>query len=128
MPLDGQAQPHAKDTQLTRGQRRYRRKVASPKQWQAIIAGKGTTCRLAGEWAQGGAVEYHHLVSRQDGGDDVPDNIVPLCGNCHRMITTREAEHTRSLLANLTDDEYAYAVTKGGEDFFERAYGLRYTR
>ena len=120
--------PHGKDAQLARGQRRYRRKVASPKQWQAIIAGKGTMCRLAGEWAQCGAVEYHHLVSRQDGGDDVPDNIVPLCGHCHRMVTAREGEHCRSLLSNLTDGEYAYMIDKGGEDYPERAYGIVYAR
>jgi len=29
---------------------------------------------------------------------------------------------------SLTDAEYAYAVTKAGEDVWERAYGLVYTR
>lgn len=124
-----EAKPYSKAQQLARGERRYRRKVASPKQWQAIIAAKGSQCRLR-PWNNTPPlnVQYHHLIPRDFGGDDVADNIVPLCQHDHRMVTERQPEHVRTFLAALTDAEYAYAVGKAGGDWAERIYGLRYSR
>ena len=34
----------------------------------------------------------------------------------------------RLLLTRLSDAEYAYMVGRGGEDYPERAYGVRYER
>jgi hypothetical protein len=120
------AKPYPKAQQLARGERRYRRKVASPKQWQAIIAAKGKKCRACG-W-DFPPVQYHHLVSRQDGGDDVADNIVPLCPKDHALVTDRQPMDCRWLLMQLTDAEYAYMIERGGEDYPERAYGVTYGR
>jgi hypothetical protein len=44
-------EPFPKSAQLARGARRYRRKVASPKQWQAIIAAKQGPCRVSPRFA-----------------------------------------------------------------------------
>ena len=139
MPTDGPPLPDPKARTLARGERRYRRKVASPKQWQAIQAAKLGPCRVCtaptangGDW---GIVQLHHVVSREDHGDDVADNIVPLhaggeggFGNCHDLVTRRVKWACKSLLASLTDAEYAYAIQRGGEGYFERAYGVRYER
>jgi len=125
-------EPYPKSRQLARGERRYRRKVASPKQWQAIIEEKTGPCRVCGSVAENGRVfgliEHHHIVARAHGGDDVPENIVPLCPDCHGEITRRNLLTVSSLLASLSDAEYSYAVTKMGEGYFERAYGLRFER
>ena len=124
--------PYPKSRQLARGERRYRRKIASPKQWQAITAAKIGPCRCCGSVCEYdrlyGLVEYHHVVARVHGGDDVADNIVPVCHDCHDAVTRRDPVAARNLLASLDDAEYSYAVTKAGEDYFERAYGLRYAR
>jgi hypothetical protein len=123
------AKPYPKSSQLARGERRYRRKVASPKQWQAIIAAKGRTCRcLRPTSLCAGPAEYHHIVSREDHGDDVAVNIVPLCHHHHLAITMRWPDVAATLLASLSDAEYAYMVERGGEDYPERAYGIRYQR
>ena len=123
------AKPYPKSAQLARGERRYRRKVASPKQWQAIIAAKGRRCRcLRPSSLCYGAIEYHHLVSREDHGDDLADNIVPLCHSHHLAITARWPDVATTLLESLTDAEYAYMIERGGEDYPERAYGISYQR
>jgi hypothetical protein len=131
-PLDGDAKPRPKSAQLARGQRRYRRKVASPKQWQAIIAAKQGPCRVCVQPASNGhdvaPVQLHHVVSREDFGDDVADNIVPIHAGCHDRVTRRCWEEVEAFLESLSDAEYSYAVTKAGEDYFERAYGVRYER
>ena len=131
-PLDGPAQPRPKATQLARGQRRYRRKVASPKQWQAIIAAKQGPCRCCSDPGGNGfsraVITFHHIVTRQDGGDDVADNLVPLCLIHHTYVTERRGGYEYRLLASLSDAEYAYMIDRGGEDYPERAYGIRYTR
>ena len=123
-----EAKPFPKSAQLARGERRYRRKVASPKQWQAIIVAKAGRCRVCGADIRYVNVQYHHLVPRIQGGDDVADNIVPLCQGCHDQVT-REAPIAREILAaNLTDGEYAYVVGKLGEAGMERLFGIRYGR
>lgn len=128
------ADPYPKSAQLARGPKRYRRKVASPKQWQAIVAEKNGPCRVCearGIWIgdlRDGWTQLHHLVTRQDGGDDVAANIVPLCSLCHDDVTRRNEDASRALLSTLSDDEYAYMIERGGEDYPERAYGIRYER
>ena len=128
-----EAKPYPKSAQLARGERRYRRKVASPKQWQAIIAAKRGPCRACGwEFQVPGGVhggpQYHHIVSREDHGDDVEDNIAPLCQPCHDDVTRRDRHVGRALLASLSDAEYAYMIERGGPDYAERAYGVTYSR
>lgn len=118
-------QPFPKTQQTARAERRYKRKVASPKQWQAIAAAKQGPCRVCGDPPPN---ELHHIFSRAQGGSDVADNIAPLCHGCHGFITRRNQPTIKAFLSTLTDEEYAYVVEHGGEDFFERAYGLRYDR
>lgn len=124
------AKPHPKSAQLARGERRYKRKTASPKQWQAIIAAKGSPCRVCELYPARAPrpIEYHHLVARVHGGGDEADNIVPLCGGHHSSITRRESYTTRTLLEQLSDAEYTYMIGKGGEDYPTRAYGVSYER
>lgn len=119
--------PFPKSAQLARGPRRYRRKIAGPKQWQALSAQKMGPCRICAVRAPI-YLELHHLVTREDHGDDVADNLVPICGDCHRGVHSREPAHCRLLLSRLSDAEYAYMVTRGGEDYPERAYGIEYER
>jgi hypothetical protein len=120
--------PYPKSAQLSRGERRYRRKVASPKQWQAIISAKGSRCRMDPGLGCIFAVQYHHLVRREDGGDDVADNIIPLCGQHHEHVHKRGHRNMYRLLGALTNAEYAYMIERGGEDYPERAYGVSYSR
>ena len=123
--------PDPKSRTLARGERRYRRKVASPKQWQAIIAAKMGPCRVTvAPRSNGGTpstpqpIEFHHLVSRAQGGDDCEDNIVPLSHEGHRRVTERDTEALRRLAESLTDAEYAYVIGKLGEDGLARLFGV----
>lgn len=126
------AKPYTKEAQLARGPKRYRRKVASPKQWQAIQAAKLGPCRVCGSAGSNGRlhgrIQLHHLIPRGWHGDDVADNIVPLCPDCHRWIELRAQGDCRTLLAGLSDAEYAYATEKVGEGWAERVYGIEYER
>lgn len=123
--------PFTKEMQVGAGRpRRYRRKIAGPKQWQAIVAEKGDRCRLCeavSEHLHGQPVEYHHLVSRGSQlGDDVADNIVPVCRLHHHAVTARHEVALRLLAESLTDAEYAYCIDKLGEGAMERLFGVEY--
>ena len=127
--------PDPKSRTLARGERRYRRKVASSKQWQAIIAAKRGPCRVCltangPEQYPGvfGPIQWHHIVAREDHGDDCEDNIVPLHQFCHMGVTQRLPRYCQCLLWQLSDAEYAYMIERGGEDYPERAYGVEYRR
>jgi 5-methylcytosine-specific restriction endonuclease McrA len=105
--------------------------VASPKQWQAIIAAKLGPCRLCVVAATNGGytsspkpIEFHHLVSRAQGGDDCEDNVVPLCPSDHGYVTGRDPAALRALAESLTDSEYAYVVGKLGESGPARLFGV----
>jgi hypothetical protein len=127
------AKPYPKAQQLGRGERRYRRKVASAKQWQKITAEKKGPCRVCRNATthlrafQAGSVTFHHVIPRDLGGDDVKDNIVPICFACHEMVTGLYAPSCLALCASLTDSEYAYAIGKLGEGAFERVYRVTLT-
>jgi HNH endonuclease len=101
-------------------------------QWEKIAAEKLGPCRVCGSEGRNGRlyglIHLHRLVSRQDGGDDVPDNIVPLCPSDHARVTQRDAGTALVLMLALSDAEYGYMVERGGEDYLERAYGLVYRR
>src|SRR5438128_8883051 len=116
MPTDGPPLPDPKSRTLARGPRKYRRKVASPKQWQAIIAAKRGPCRVCPNYATyNERIEFHHIVPRDLGGDDLADNIVPLHPDCHALVTVRHKDALLALAESLTDEEYAYVVAKLGE-------------
>lgn len=122
------AKPYPKAVQLAAHRSKpYRRKVASRKQWEALRAEKGSACRVCKQ-TNPALLQLHHLVHRDDRGDDVADNLVPLCADCHRGVHLREPAHCRLLLSRLLDGEYAYMVTRGGEDYGERVYGVSYER
>lgn len=130
-------QPYFKETQLARRVKKYRRKVASPKQWQAIFADKQGPCRLC---AAAGPSQMHHLVPRDRGGDDVAENMIPLCAACHQLVELRHPDACLALVISTwrdqpdpgdrggAQDEYSYACEKAGDDWPETIYRLRYRR
>lgn len=132
-------QPHWKATALARPNKRYRRKVASPKQWAAIRAAKtdGFPCRVCREL---GPMDPHHIVPRDRGGDDVAENIAPLCRRDHDLVEGRDPAACLALIVSTwqdqpepgklggAKDEYSYACEAAGDDWPERIYGVKYTR
>lgn len=61
----------------------------------------------------------HHLIARIQGGDDVDDNLVPLCGNgttgCHGDVEHYRAMARERLRRVLTQDELRYVNERGAE-------------
>ena len=106
--MSDEAKPFSKSAQLARGTRRYRRKVASAKQWQRIIAAKHGPCRACGHTGFRPPVFFHHLIPRAQGGDDTEDNIVPLCEDCHAKLHNGDTKTARRLTRRLSLAEFVY--------------------
>jgi 5-methylcytosine-specific restriction endonuclease McrA len=106
-----------------RGWRTRGRKMATREEWTTLRAAKLGPCRICETLV--GPMEFHHLVPRSQGGDDVADNLVPLCAACHGGVTRRFQPDRFDLAANLTDGEYAYIVGKLGPDALWRLFGVR---
>jgi len=103
------------------------RHVASRAEWDMIVEEKAGPCRACGELE----VSFHHIVPRSLGGDDVPANLIPLCGSgttgCHGEYETRGLKWRQVCAAireTLTDVEHDYVVGTKGEGFLERYYPL----
>jgi 5-methylcytosine-specific restriction endonuclease McrA len=81
-------------------------------------------CRICGKRTH--HLEAHHLVPRSQGGDDVPDNFVPLCGpwqpSCHQRVTENHPDALRALRAALRPAEVAYIVERKGQAWLDRRY------
>lgn len=56
------------------------------------------------------ATDGHHILLRSQGGDDVEDNILPVCHQCHRDF------HDARLELRVTLDERLYVLTKLGQN------------
>jgi hypothetical protein len=104
--------------------------MATPAQWQRIIAAKKGPCRVCcdptGNGHEFGRVEFHHLIAKGALGDDVADNIVPLHALCHELVTRRAPAALQALARSLTDAEYAYVIGKLGEGALERLFGVNH--
>ena len=48
--------------------------------WKCYICGKSTNLHV------------HHLIPRSDGGEHTAENLVTLCGGCHRSIESGNVE------------------------------------
>src|SRR5438105_91655 len=61
----------------------------------------------------------------EPGGDDKPDNLVPLCRDCHQRVEERKHWSCDLLRASLTLREFAYITTKKGVRFLNLYYPRR---
>lgn len=111
-----------------RGNRRRGRITASRDGWLQLRQAKLGECRVCETLTlvRGEAIniELHHLVPRSIGGDDVEDNLVPLCPVCHGSVTRRNKTALGTLAESLDDAEYAYVVGKLGEGAMGRLFGV----
>lgn len=84
-------------------------------------------CRLCGAAANVRGLTRHHLVPKGQGGDDIDENIVPLCGDgtrgCHAEVEYRTAGYRQRLRAKLSPDEYAYIIDKKGASWLNSRSG-----
>lgn len=117
------AKPYPKSSQLARDWTPFR---ARAHEWATLRRQKMGPCRVCSKRYP--EPDLHHVVRRGHGGDDWPDNLVPLCRDCHAAAHNRSETVGRLLLSRLSGAEYAYMVERGGEDYPERAYGIRYQR
>lgn len=121
----GDVTPFPKSDQLQRGPKRPARIKADALGWLAIRTKKLGTCRAHAGRECTGRVELHHIVPRSWGGDDLPENILPLCQRHHLYVTERRDQAILDRVAeSLTDDEYAYCIDKLGEGALERLFGV----
>jgi hypothetical protein len=107
-------------------QKPARRVKADQNEWQRLRSEKIALCRVCSN-AVGATL--HHLVSKSLGGDDVADNLVPLCGSgttgCHGLVEDHNMWACDLLGRRLSDGERAYVVGKKGAYFLESRYGVK---
>lgn len=90
-------------------------------------------------WCCGQAWDsLHHIYPRGQGGDDVRENLAPVCGNgtmgCHGLLEDRDPWARGALYEALTYENFRYLVDRLGptwQGWLERNYpstGDRVTR
>ena len=76
-------------------------------------------CRLCGKPIRDVRLSRHHLIARGQGGDDVDDNLVPLCGSgtegCHGDVEHWRAMARQRLRRLLRPEEVRYVNRRGVE-------------
>jgi hypothetical protein len=97
-------QPYPKDKQVASERGRSFRHKATWAEKQKLYREKAAPCRICGH----ALVQLHHLIRRSQGGDDVADNLVPLCLLCHGELHRDDGTTARRLMARLTPAELAY--------------------
>lgn len=92
------------------------KRIVDPSATQRKLA-SDTTCRGCGTRAS----DSHHILLRSQRGDDVEDNIMPLCHLCHIKYHDGKLKTLR-----LRPAERAYLETKLGKEaaamYIERRY------
>ena len=49
-----------------------------------VLCRDNHTCQACGGKSKDKVINVHHVIVRADGGTDKPDNLITLCGKCHR--------------------------------------------
>ena len=61
------------------------------------------TCQLCKGKSQDPRLECHHIVSRIDGGTDIPENLIVLCKDCHDQVHNGSKRlSTRTIKASIS--------------------------
>lgn len=117
-----------------------RRVKADQNEWVQLRNRKLGPCRCCGKhmlavypaypWNESGLESsLHHVVPKSLGGDDVAENLVPLCGSgttgCHGLVEARDPWACTLLGERLTSVERDYALAKKGSDWLQRYYGKK---
>lgn len=107
-----------------------RRVKADQNEWARLRKEKLGSCRLCHDLTMHvPGTTLHHIVSKSLRGDDVADNLVPLCGDgtsgCHGLVEARDPWARPLLGERLTEAERAYVLRKKGAGWLERHYGLK---
>lgn len=97
--------------------------VATRDEWERIVLAKAGPCRSCGAPGE----SFHHVVAKSLRGDDLPANIIPLCGDgtrgCHGALETHSPgweEVAHAVRASLTPLELAYVRAKKGAHWLDR--------
>lgn len=84
----------------------------------------GKNCTLCNEWAR----TMHHLVPRSLGGEDVLENVVPVCGDgtrgCHGLLEANDPEARRALRKKLLGCHTDYITMTKSPHFLDLYYPL----
>lgn len=54
-------------------------------------------------------IELHHIIPKADGGDDIYDNCIPLCLDCHAEVKAYDPKHPKGR-------KYTISELKGHRD------------
>ncbi len=108
-----------------------KRHKADIDEWKIIRRLKSGRCRVCGNLP----TTLHHLIGKDLGGDDLPANMVPLCGSgtsgCHGLVEEFDLKACQTLRISLTEQEIGYVVGKASQYWLNRRYprpGDRWSR
>lgn len=93
----------------------------SPQVAEDMLVKSGRCCCLCHEF-KGLKIEVHHIEQRADGGDDDPDNGIPLCFDCHAEVKAYNPHHpkgrnyTPSELKRHRDNWFRQFAATGGKE------------
>lgn len=126
-----EAKPYPKSTQLGSSRKKYRRIVASRKTWEKLRDERLGPCLICMHVGikQVGESELHHVVPRDRFGDDVAENLIPICHVHHEQIEGRRTFSSIMLAEAIQQSEpavYAYAIDKLGEHGWLHLYGVNF--
>jgi len=104
------------------------RRIVDPQAGQAKISWEAR-CRVCGRVPSGhplDSLNRMHLVPKGQGGDDVPENMVPGCGSgttgCHGLLTTHSPGWRSAaalLRRRLRPEELEYVLDKKGQEWLD---------
>lgn len=102
--------------------RPVKRHKASPAEWRSIReALLPTDCRVCHTQR---ASHLHHVASRAQGGDDIRENLLPVCASCHDLIHGRSDWALSQVRDRITENPSMldYLIRQKGWDWLNRSY------
>lgn len=99
-----------------------KRYKASASEWRSIReALLPANCRVCDTQR---ASHLHHVASKAQGGDDVRENLLPVCATCHDLIHGRSSWALAQVRDRITENPAMldYLIRAKGWEWLNRAY------
>lgn len=117
--INGQIRGHLLDNRGNPIKLGRSRRLVSDTQAMALLARWMFQCATPG-CTHSRFMEFHHIQDWSAGGLTNPDNLIPLCGFCHSMVTNRIID----IEPDLADATKLYFRYRTGEVYVSRRRGM----
>ena len=71
-----------------------------------VLTRDSNTCQRCEKYSKSSkGLSVHHIIPRDEGGADLPNNLITLCHKCHDFVELKEYRNRAEIIGSMELDE-----------------------